>query len=70
MENGTMKLDHLQKHEAFNLFLQDSLADGTVAKYPEMIRRFKAHRLIKGVQHTYKYYLTKRAKGLLFAYLH
>ena len=52
-----------------NRLLQSYLPGWSSGKISRMIRRFKAHRLIKGVQHTYKYYLTKRAKGLLFAYL-
>ncbi len=52
-----------------NRLLQGHLTGWNSGKISRMIRRFKAHRLIKGVQHTYKYYLTKRAKSLLFAYL-
>ncbi len=52
-----------------NRLLQGHLLDWSSGKISKMLRRFKAHRLIKGVRHTYKYYLTKRAKGLLFAYL-
>ena len=52
-----------------NRILQRYLPDWSSGKLSRMIRRFKAHRLIKSVNRTYKYYLTKRAKSLLFAYL-
>jgi len=52
-----------------NRILQRYLPDWTSGRISRMIRRFKAHRLIKRVKQTYKYYLTKRAKSLLFAHL-
>ena len=52
-----------------NRILQRYLPDWTSGRISRMIRRFKAHRLIKRVKQTYKYYLTKRAQSLLFAHL-
>ena len=52
-----------------NRILQRYLTGWTSGRISRMICRFKAHRLIKRVKQTYKYYLTKRAKSLLFAHL-
>ena len=52
-----------------NRILQRYLPGWTSSRISRMIHSFKAHRLIKRVKQTYKYYLTKRAKSLLFAHL-
>ena len=52
-----------------NRSLQGYLSSWSSGKISRMIRRFKAHGLIKSVHRTYKYYLTKRGKSLLFAHL-
>ena len=52
-----------------NRILKDYLPNWSSGKISRMIRRFRAHRLIKRVKETYKYDLTKRAENLLFAHL-
>ena len=52
-----------------NRALQKWLPDWSSGKISRMIRRFRAHKLIKNIRKTYKYYLTKKGQSVLFAHL-